>query len=234
MADSDREQVLAFAAQHGTAAASERFEVAAGTIRSWRSRAGGSTESVAPAVKPGDPEYQVAELPLRSGFHEAAAAGSDTILSALTHGGRFVGIPDTIVRSWQARDAGDEPEMDAGDCFDRLRYAFSALPDDLRAEVALECERTAWTYHGPDLDHLRIVTEREAQEHQQAQEKARQERAKTTELQKAEAEAKAEQDRLQHDQAEHNRQRVQAHRQRQADESERMRRASEDLRRNAA
>lgn len=34
----DREEVLAFAAEHGAQAASERFDVSAGTVRSWRAR----------------------------------------------------------------------------------------------------------------------------------------------------------------------------------------------------
>jgi len=35
----DREEVLAYAAEHGAQAASERFAVPAGTVRSWRARA---------------------------------------------------------------------------------------------------------------------------------------------------------------------------------------------------
>lgn len=232
MTDVDRAEVLAYAEEHGAQAAGERFGVAAGTIRSWRSRAGGSS---AAAVKPGDDAYQVAELPVRFAGGEAPRTGAARILAAFSEGSDIAGVPEPIVRSWTARDEGGElPVGDDRNCFDRLRYAFASLPDDMRAEIALRAERAAWTYHQSDLQHLRIVAERERAAWDAQREQERRARVEATEKEIAEQGALAERERVAAEHAEANRARVAAERERAAAESEAMRRASEDLRRSAA
>ncbi len=239
----DRDQVLAYADEHGTAAASEQYGVSPGTIRSWRSRAGATTAPTgdAPGVEPGSPGYVVAKLSAPAGSLRGPIDAYG-ILTALTQaekggaieGGQFVGVSGKLVCAWQARAAGQEPDMPDNELDYRLGHALSQLPRDVRAEIALDAERQAWQYLSSDRRHHRIVAERAAQEHQQAAEKTRQERQKAAEIEARDAAEKAEHERVAREQRERQQAQRVIEQERQAAESERMRRASEDLRRNAA
>lgn len=231
----DRAEVLRFAAQHSAAEAAERYGVSAGTIRSWRHRQGTDATAeaeAAPAVKPGDDGYQCA--PVRGG-HPA-----HIILEALAiaekqgpdRAAAHIGVSPPLIIAWQYRARGEEPPDHSLEY--RFNHAWSALPFDARREIMLDVEQRAWRYLEPDLQHHRLVAEREARERAEQDAQQRQERREVTEQERAEQAAKAETERLQREQAEANRARVRAQREQAAAESERMRRASEDLRRNAA
>ena len=56
----DRDEILAYAEQHGVPAATARFDVPGGTIRSWRTRAGKTTDHRA---RDAEPAAQPAEEP---------------------------------------------------------------------------------------------------------------------------------------------------------------------------
>ncbi len=237
MGDVDRAEVLAYAEQHSAAEAAEKFGLSAGTIRSWRHRQG--TDATAepdatPAVKPGDASYQVA--PVRGGYPASlvlealAVADKQGPDRAAAH----IGASRELIAAWQARAQGEDPAMPDREVDYRFRHAWPVLPPDVRHRIALDIEAQAWRYLEPDMQHLRIVWERQARERAEREATERQERADVTQAEQAEQAAKVETERLQREQAEANRARVQAQREQAAAESERMRRASEDMRRNAA
>ncbi len=237
MTEHDRAEVLGYAERHGTAKAAEHFGVSAGTIRSWRSR---SRSGADPTIKPGDEGYVVAELPFRAGSSEnAMASKAKDIVDALEVARRegvatarqYGYAPRAVIEAWQARDDGREPQVNPDDALDRVRHAFANLPDDVRCALAAEAERAAWSYHAPDLEHVRILQRREddaAAERQAQQEREREQHDREfAEQQRAWQE---EHDRWQAEQeAERQAEAEQAERQRQA--SEQARRQSEALRR---
>lgn len=236
MTEQNRAEVLAYAEQHGTSKAAERYSVSSGTIRSWRSR---SRSNGDPTIKPGDEGYHVAELPSRFGAHEASASSGQQIVDALEVARRrgvataqqYGCAPQAVIAAWQAREDGREPQVNPDDALNRLRHAFASLPDDVRCALAAEAERAAWAYHAPDIEHVRILqrreaeaaAERRAQEQPEREEHEREQRAKS-EARKAAHEAKmAEAEREAAERAE------EQECQRQA--SEAARRSSEELRR---
>ncbi|MGI8904240.1 MAG: hypothetical protein ACR2IP_11425 [Solirubrobacteraceae bacterium] len=229
-----RGEILAYAEQHGATAAGERYGVSPGTIRSWRHRATGATAApeATAAVKPGDDDYQVAVVPgghpasvIREALSVAERRGVDRAAS-------HIGVSPPLVTAWQYRARGEEPPDHS------LEYRFSAawagLPYDARREIMADVEQRAWAYIAPDLEHLRLVAEREAAARVERDKQQRHERDQVTEQERAEQTAAAKTKQAAHEQAEANRARVQAQREQAAAESERMRRASEDHRRNAA
>ncbi|MGI8903624.1 MAG: hypothetical protein ACR2IP_08215 [Solirubrobacteraceae bacterium] len=199
MTDHDHTEILAYAEQHGTSKAAERYSVAPGTIRSWRSRERSDGD---PTIKPGDAGYRVADLPSRFGPLEGTSSGASTIVTALEVARResvamaaqHVYVPRPVIKAWLARDESREPQVDPDDASTRMAYAFSSLPDDVRCALTAEIERAAWAYHAPDVEHVRIVqrredearAEREAQRHrdlaQRATERAAELKAHVAEL----------------------------------------------------
>jgi hypothetical protein len=122
------------------------------------------------AVKPGAPQYRLAELPFRAAYHEATARGAGDIVAALDGAPEACGVPARLVEVWRALDAGREPPpVAADDALERLRSAFASLPDDKRAELAAAAESAAWRYHRADVEHLRVVAAREAEEQQEVE-----------------------------------------------------------------
>jgi len=120
-------------------------------------------------VKPGDERYRLAELPFRPGYHEATPRGARDIVEALD-GPAACGVPPRLVEVWRALDAGHEPPpVAAADALERMRSAFASLPDDTRAELAAAAESAAWRYHCGDIEHVRVVAAREAEEQQAAE-----------------------------------------------------------------
>jgi hypothetical protein len=178
------------------------------------------------AVKPGDGQYRLAELPFRAGYHEAPSRGASEIVAALD-GPSGVGTPHASVEVWRELDAGGEPPPVApGDALERMRGAFASLPDDKRAELVTAAESAAWAYHRADVAHLRLLAAREAEAQQEVEEAREREAAEATErIERGLAEL-AEQQREHREQAE-----AEAAKQAQYVESERA--ASEKLRRAA-
>jgi len=156
-------------------------------------------------AEPGSDGYRLAELPARVGYHEAPSSTAGTIHRALEvarsasvgqavqhgHG------PVEVIRAWVARDEGGEPPSEPGDAFERLRYAFSSLPDDLRCRFAGEVEGAAWAYHAPDLAHVRAVARRdaEAEAAREVERRAEWERRDAEAAERAEAEGRAREER---------------------------------------
>jgi len=244
MAEVDRAEILAYAEQHGATAAGEHYDVAPSTIRSWRHRAaqaGGDRAADAPAVAPGDDDWQVARLEIRANGHEAARCGGEIIASALSEARSSglqrardtYGVPERIIAAWAARDAGREPSMGADEALDRLRYAFSSLPDDVRIELAKLAEENHWAYHALDVEHFRIRWARQHQERAEAAEQARAEQAAAAEAEAAEQREREAAEQAERERAAERAARAKAERERAAAEAEALRRASEQARRAA-
>jgi hypothetical protein len=135
------------------------------------------------AVKPGDERYRLAELPFRAGYHEAPSRGASEIVAALDGdlSPEACGVSPPLVEVWRELDAGREaPPVAADDALERMRSAFASLPDDTRCELAAAAEAAAWRYHRADLEHLRIVAAREAEEQQEVEAAREREAAEQT------------------------------------------------------
>lgn len=192
-------------------------------------------------VKPGDDRYEIAERRFRASPNEAPTYNAESIHGALNlvetdvaEAVRHGYGPYEVLAAWHARDHGEDPEVAPEEALDRLRYAFSGLPDDLRCKLAAEAERTAWLYFSPDLEHLRIVQRREVEQAEQEQaEEAERQRQRDAEYeerkrQRDEEFAKA------REAAEEEQRRAEEEETRRHEESERLRRESEATRRGEA
>ena len=191
------------------------------------------------SAEPGSDGYRLAELPARVGYHEAPSSTAGTIHRALEvarsasvgHAAEHAAVPGEVVRAWVGRDEGGEPPSEPGDAFERLRYAFSSLPDDLRCRFAGEVEAAAWAYHAPDLAHVRAVARRDA-EVEAAREVERRAEWERRDVEAAERDAAAERVREERDRETAERARVGAEEEAaRARAAEEQRRRSEEARR---
>ena len=114
----DRAEVLAFADEHGTAGASERFGVPPGTIRSWRSR-GTVTDSRAPrdsapaetadAARPVDePTLGLVDTSIADGGYDQAFARPSRVPARAAPIERFTMGPELMSEA-PLQDLGVEP-----------------------------------------------------------------------------------------------------------------------------
>lgn len=234
----NRDEVLAYARERGAAVAAEKYSVSAGTIRSWRSRAGGATAAIEvdeQNVEPGQDSYVVAATDpgavpaalVHQALEQAEAHDTD-------RGAKYIGVSRVLVEAWIALDQGETPGLLDRDAEYRLTHAIRQLPVDLRAEIVLSAEQCAWNYLAEDLRHHRLRAERQAEEAAEAAETARQQRAEQAERDRIAEEQQAEADRAARDQREQERQAREQERQRQAELAEQHRRQSEQQRRQAA
>lgn len=197
------------------------------------------TDETQHEVKPGDDTYQIADRPFRADPREGSPHDATTILSALERASREGvaeasrhghGLPG-VIQQWMDRDAGEDPAVEPEEAFDRMRHAYASLPDDVRCEFAAEAERALWNYLQPDIEHLRIVRQREAEERQREEaEKAEQERQRRIEHEEADRKWK-EQHAARQEEIERLRREREEEEARQRAESEAARRASEAARR---
>lgn len=136
-----------------------------------------------------------------------------------------------MVSAWRARDHGEDPEISPDDALTRLRFAFAALPDDVRRDLAAEAERAAWNYYAPDLEHLRIVRRREAEERERELAEEAERRRQRDKEREEEDRQREERRAAQRKAAEEARRQAEEDEAREREASEAMRRGSEAVRR---
>jgi hypothetical protein len=235
MTEHDRAEVLKYAEEHGTAKAAEHFGVSQGTIRSWRSRARSNGVEGARALQPGDDGYRLAERESRFG-ESGSWFGGESIADAIDryvpqNGYEGLGVPRCVVESWQVRDRGEDAPVPAADAATRLAYSFASLPDDMRVALAGECERQAWSYHAPDMEHVRILNARKRAAQAAAEAERKAEREAHDRQRQADEEARAAEQERQAAQHVAKMKALEEEAERRREASEQARRQSEALRR---